>query len=71
MSPLWLTGELSVYVTKNVLHDIYESYATIDPHVAEYERTDAARESFTRAVSRVVLPLHQIAANQGFPTWRP
>ena len=29
-----------------------------------------AGEAFTRAVSRVVLPLHQIAANQGFPTWR-
>ena len=49
---------------------VFESYAAIDPHVGEYERTDAAREAFTRAVSRVVLPLHQIAANQGFPTWR-
>lgn len=48
---------------------VFESYAAIDLHVAEYERTDAARESFTEAVSRVVLPLHQIAANQGFPTW--
>ena len=48
---------------------VFESYLSIDPHVMEYERTDAARESFTRAVSRVVLPLHQIAANQGFPTW--
>ena len=36
----------------------------------EYERTDAARESFMQAVSRVVLPLHQIATNQGFRTWR-
>lgn len=49
---------------------VFESYAAIDPHVGEYERTDASREAFTRAVSRVVLPLHQIAANQGFPTWR-
>jgi hypothetical protein len=48
-----------------------ESYALIDPHSMEYERTDAAQESFTRAVSRVVVPLHQIAANQGFPTWMP
>lgn len=48
---------------------IMESYAAIDPQVAEYERTEAARESFTRAVSRVVVPLHQIAANQGFPVW--
>ena len=48
---------------------MFESYMAVDPHVMEYERTDAARESFTRAVSRVVLPLHQIAANQGFPTW--
>jgi hypothetical protein len=49
---------------------MFDSYLAIDPHVGEYERTDAARESFTRAVSRVVVPLHQIAANQGFPTWR-
>ncbi len=48
---------------------MFESYATIDPHVMEYERTDAARESFAQAVSRVVLPLHQIAVNQGFPVW--
>ncbi|MBP3884466.1 MAG: hypothetical protein J6D54_05965 [Olsenella sp.] len=50
---------------------VLESYSTIDPHVWEYDRTDAARESFARSVSRVVLPLHQIATNQGFPTWRP
>ena len=49
---------------------VVESYAAIDPYVLEYERTDAARESFTQSVSRVLLPLHQIAANQGFPTWR-
>lgn len=49
---------------------MFDSYVAIDPHVFEYDRTDAARESFTEAVSRVVLPLHQIAANQGFPTWR-
>lgn len=49
---------------------VFESYVAIDPHVLEYDRTDTARESFIEAVSRVVLPLHQIAANQGFPTWR-
>ena len=48
-----------------------ESYLGIDPHVMEYERTDIALESFTRSISRVVLPLHQIAVNQGFPTWVP
>ena len=48
---------------------MFESYLAVDPHVMEYERTDEARESFTQAISRVVLPLHQIATNQGFPTW--
>jgi len=48
---------------------IIDSYSAIDPYVMEYEKTDAAREQFTNAVSRVVLPLHQIASNQGFPTW--
>ena len=48
---------------------IFESYAAVDSHVMEYERTDAAREAFTGAVSRVVRPLWQIAANQGFGVW--
>lgn len=48
-----------------------ESYAAIDARVLEYDRTEAARESFASAVSKVVLPLHQIAANQGFATWVP
>lgn len=36
-----------------------------------YERTDAALDSFAGSVSKVIVPLHQIAANQGFPTWTP
>ena len=43
---------------------------TQDIRVA-YERTDAALDSFSEAVTKVIVPLHQIAANQGFPTWRP
>ena len=48
-----------------------ESYALIDADVMAYERTDASLESFTDSVTKVIVPLHQIAANQGFPTWRP
>ena len=48
---------------------IMESYLGIDPLVREYDRTEASLRSFTESVSRVVVPLHQIALNQGFPTW--
>lgn len=50
---------------------VFESYAQVDARVMRYERTEAALRSFTESVSKVVVPLHQIAANQGFPTWRP
>lgn len=50
---------------------IFESYAQIDADVMHYEQNEAALVSFTDSVSKVVVPLHQIAANQGFPTWRP
>ncbi len=49
---------------------VFESYAQIDSHVMQYERTDAALDSFTGSVTKVIVPLHQIAANQGFPIWR-
>lgn len=48
---------------------IMESYLGIDPLVREYDRSEASLRSFTESVSRVVVPLHQIALNQGFPTW--
>lgn len=35
------------------------------------ERTDAALGSLSEAITKVIVPLHQIASNQGFPTWRP
>ncbi|MGI6220253.1 MAG: HNH endonuclease domain-containing protein [Coriobacteriales bacterium] len=50
---------------------IFESYAQVDEQVMRYERTDAALDSFTESVTKVIVPLHQIAANQGFPVWRP
>ena len=50
---------------------MFKSYAQIDAHVMQYERTDAALDSFSEAVTKVIVPLHQIASNQGFPTWRP
>ena len=36
-----------------------------------YERTAGVLESFTDAVSCAIIPLHQIARNQGFPMWDP
>ena len=50
---------------------VFESYSQIDAEVMRYERTEAALCSFVDSVTKVIVPLHQIAANQGFPTWRP
>ena len=50
---------------------MFESYMQIDVRIMQYERTEASLLSFTDAVSKVVVPLHQIALNQGFPTWHP
>ena len=52
-------------------HAVYESYLAIDPNAMRYERTAGALESFTDAVSRAIVPLHQIARNQGFSIWEP
>ena len=46
---------------------VFESCAMIDAEVASYERTEAALGSFTDSVTKVIVPLHQIASNQGFP----
>lgn len=50
---------------------MYEYYLAIDPNAMRYERTAGALDSFTDAVSRTIIPLHQIARNQGFPIWEP
>ena len=48
---------------------VFESYELIGVHAGEYERTDVALAEFTDAVTKVIVPLHQIAVNQGFPLW--
>jgi len=48
----------------------FEAYACIDPNISYYERNDASFESFSDSLRRVIIPLHQIALNQGFPTWQ-
>lgn len=48
---------------------IMEAYATVDSHVREYEDSERSFDAFSRSLSRVIVPLHQIAANQGFPLW--
>lgn len=50
---------------------VFESYVQIDAAAMQYERTEAALDSFTESITKVIVPLHQIAANQGFPAWRP
>ncbi len=50
---------------------VFEAYSQIDAEIMRYERTDAALCSFTDSVTKVIVPLHQIASNQGFPTWKP
>ena len=50
---------------------IIEAYLAVDSHALEYERTDASAQSFCNSVQDAILPLYQIARNQGFPVWRP
>ena len=50
---------------------VLESYAQVDARVMQYEHTEEALASFTESISKVIVPLHQIAANQGFPVWKP
>ena len=50
---------------------ILESYMQVGAEIIQYEQTDASLESFAESVSKIFVPLYKIAANQGFPTWRP
>ena len=49
---------------------VIESYLEVDPHVFEYERSDVSKKSFSKAIRNAVVPLYQIASNQGFPVWK-
>lgn len=46
-----------------------EAYLSVDPHALEYDASDASRRSFCEAIGNAVVPLHQIALNQGFGVW--
>lgn len=48
---------------------VIESYLEVDPHVFEYECSNASKESFSKAIRNAIVPLYQIASNQGFPVW--
>ena len=50
---------------------IMESYLTIDARILEYDRTEASLEHFSKTLQNTIIPLHQIALNQGFPLWIP
>ena len=50
---------------------ILEAYVQMHPDLAAFEDTPACRQVFAERVDKVVRPLHQIAANQGFALWRP
>lgn len=48
---------------------VVDDYLSIDPSIMEYEQSERSLDAFSKSVSRLVTPLHQIAANQGFPLW--
>lgn len=46
-----------------------ESYRSIDARIDEYSDSDASRELFTESLRTAVVPLYQIALNQGYAQW--
>lgn len=47
----------------------FESYRSIDARIDEYVDSDVSRDCFTGSLKSTVVPLYQIALNQGFATW--
>ncbi len=47
----------------------FDSYRSIDAHLDEYVPSDASRASFAESLRSAVVPIYQIALNQGFSTW--
>lgn len=48
---------------------ILESYLTIDDEMMRYDLSDRSKESFENSLQKVIVPLYQIAKNQGYPLW--
>lgn len=47
----------------------FESYRSIDARIDEYVDSDVSQECFAGSLRSTVVPLYQIALNQGFATW--
>lgn len=47
----------------------FDSYRAIDANVDAYVRSDASRASFDKSMRNTIIPLYQIALNQGYGLW--
>lgn len=47
----------------------FDSYRAIDSRIDEYSDSDRSRELFTQSLRDAIVPLYQIALNQGYATW--
>lgn len=48
----------------------FESLRSIDVHIDEYSDCDISREAFSKSISDTIVPLYQIARNQGYQVVR-
>ena len=48
---------------------ILDSYVQMGAEVSCFERNVGSLESFSDCIKKAVVPLHQIALNQGFALW--
>ncbi len=47
----------------------FDSYRSIDARIDDYVRSDVSRAAFGDSLRSAIVPLYQIALNQGFTTW--
>ncbi|WP_165052233.1 MULTISPECIES: HNH endonuclease domain-containing protein [unclassified Adlercreutzia] len=62
--------EAYVFTRNEGKHDkILESYLAIDDEMTNYDLSDRSKKSFGRSLRKAIVPLYQIALNQGYPLW--
>ena len=47
----------------------FDSYRSLDSNIDEYCKSDRSRDTFTATLRKTIVPLYQIALNQGFEVW--
>ena len=48
----------------------FESLRAVDSHIDEYSNSDSSRDAFSKALGNTLVPLYQIALNQGYQVVR-